>query len=129
MKRLALAATLGLLAAVASAAPASASTGHHLVIRGSAVCDHDTAEYAVTWTVTNPHDTAGAIGNVRMYPPGRALVALPNRLQPHQSIVGTQRLLGSEHTARLQLDVNWDDGTVTYDHQWPVYIKFGCGKS
>jgi hypothetical protein len=129
MKRLAFAATLGLVAALGSTGPAAASTDRTVVIRGTAVCDRETGDFVVTWTVTNSADTAGTVGNVRVYPPGRPLVALPDRVPPGETVAGTQRLRGNEHTGHVQLDVNWDDGPVGYGYHWPVYIKMGCTKS
>ena len=107
------------------AAPAAADPG--VIIRGTAVCDHDGGWWVVTWTVTNPYEVAGTIGNVRAEPPGRAIVGLPQRVAAGETVTATQRLLTTEYTAHLQLDVNWDDGPVTYDHHWPVYIKAFCG--
>jgi hypothetical protein len=37
-----------------------------------------------------------------------------------------QRLLAHEYTGYLIFDVNWDDGVVTYDHAWPIYIRITC---
>ncbi|GAA0810286.1 hypothetical protein [Spirilliplanes yamanashiensis] len=108
------------------AAAAGTAAGHGVDIRGVAACDHDTREWVITWTVRNLTDVAGTIGNVRVDPPGRPLVALPQRVDAGATATGTQRLLASEYTARVQLDVNWDDGPVTYDHHWPVYIKAYC---
>jgi hypothetical protein len=125
VRRPALAGLLGLTAVLASATPASA-TGRYLSIHGSAVCDREAGEFAVTWTIENANDVAGTIGNVRVYPPSRPLVGMPHRIQPHETIQGTQRLLRTEYTGHLQLDVNWDDGVVVHDYHWPIYIKVGC---
>ena len=113
------------LATPAAASGAAADPG--VVIRGVAACDHDTREWVITWTVRNPYDAAGTIGNVRVAPPGRPLVALPQRVGAGETVTGTQRLLATEYSAHVQLDVNWDDGPVTYGHHWPVYIKAYCG--
>jgi hypothetical protein len=48
-------------------------------------------------------------------------------MQPGETVVGVQRTLWSEYTASIVLDVNWDDGPVTYDHNWPTYIRTYCG--
>ncbi len=108
------------------AAPAAAADSSTITIRGYAECDHETRSWLITWTVSNSADVAGTTGNVRMDPPGRALVGLPRRIAGGETVTATQRLLTTEYTAHLQLDVNWDDGTVTYDHHWPVYIKSSC---
>jgi hypothetical protein len=97
------------------ATPAAAALDHSLSIRGTAVCDAEAREWVITWALTNLSEASGTIGNVRAYPAGRPLVGLPNRVQPGETITGTQRTLASEYTAYLVLDVNWDDGPVTYD--------------
>jgi hypothetical protein len=107
-------------------APAHASSGLSIDVRGTCVCDAAAGEFVVTWEVTNHEDVAGTIGNVRVAPASRALVGLPNRVEPGQTIQGQQRILGTEHTGSVTFDVNWDDGTVTYGHSWPIYIKMGC---
>lgn len=122
-----LAATLALLGP--GLAPAQASSGLDADIRGTCVCDSAAGEWVVTWEVTNHRDVAGTIGNVRAYPAGRALVGLPSRIEPGQTIQGTQRLPSWQHTGSVAFDVNWDDGSVTYDHTWPIYIKTACHKA
>jgi hypothetical protein len=114
------------LASVGIAAPASASAEHFIAMRGTAKCDADAQQWVITWTLTNESDVAGTIGNVRVYPPDRALVGMPSRVQPGETVTGVQRTLASEYTAQLILDVNWDDGPVTYNHHWPTYIKMFC---
>jgi hypothetical protein len=110
-------------------APAHASTGLTVDVRGTCVCDSAAGEFVVTWEVTNHGDVAGTIGNVRAYPSGRALAGMPNRVEPGQTVRGEQRLLSSEYSGWIAFDVNWDDGTVTYDHTWPIYIKMACHKA
>jgi hypothetical protein len=107
--------------------PASASSSHHIDIRGLAVCDAATQQWVVTWELTSYADTPGTIGNVRVHPAGRPLVGMPNRIQPGETIRGEQRMLSWEYTGEILFDVNWDDGLVTYNHHWPVYIKGTCG--
>ncbi|WP_258724803.1 hypothetical protein [Cellulomonas sp. NS3] len=123
----ALASTLVLLGL--GLAPAQASSGLTADIRGTCVCDSTVGEWVVTWEVTNHRDVAGTIGNVRAYPAGRAIVGLPNRIEPGQTVQGTQRLRSWEYTGSIAFDVNWDDDTVTYDHTWPIYIKITCHKA
>jgi hypothetical protein len=110
-------------------APAHASAGLTVDVRGTCVCDSAAGEFLVTWEVTNHGDVAGTIGNVRAYPAGRALAGMPDRVQPGETIRGEQRLLSSEYSGWIAFDVNWDDGTVTYDHTWPIYIKMACHKA
>ena len=114
------------LALVGTASPAVAASDHPLSIRGTAVCDAEARQWVITWTLTNSSDVAGTIGNLRVYPPSRPLVGLPNRIPPGASISGVQRTLASEYSASLVFDVNWDDGPVTYDHSWPTYIHAFC---
>jgi len=125
--RRAAACLVALAAAVALVAPpASATSSHVLWIRGLAECDAVAGEWVVTWEVTSTAEVPGTIGNVRAYPAGRPLVGMPNRIQPGETVRGEQRLLASEYTGQIVFDVNWDDGSVTYDHHWPVYIYVRC---
>ncbi|MDC7121201.1 hypothetical protein OMK64_06600 [Cellulomonas fimi] len=109
-----------------AAAPAGADADHPVDIRGLARCDSAAGEWVVTWEVTNRAGVAGTIGNVRAYPAGRALVGMPNRVQPGESVHGEQHLLASEYSGEIVFDVNWDDGAVTYQHHWPVHIRASC---
>ncbi|MGY4642359.1 hypothetical protein [Cellulomonas sp. URHB0016] len=121
-------AVVALVAALALVAPpASATSSHFIWIRGLAQCDPVADQWLVTWELTSSADVPGTIGNVRAYPAGRPLVGMPNRIQPGETIRGEQRLLSSEYTGEIIFDVNWDDGLVTYDHHWPVYIFVRCG--
>jgi hypothetical protein len=115
-----------IIISVGTATRAVASTTHSVTIRGTAACDHDAREWVITWTLTNNSDTAGTTGNVRAYPAGRALVGLPGRVQPEETVSAVQRTLASEYTASIVLDINWDDGDVTYNHNWPTYIHTFC---
>ncbi len=117
------------IAAVGTASPAVAASDHFLSIRGTAVCDAEARQWVITWTLTNHSGVTGTVGNVRAYPPSRPLVGLPNRIPPGETVSGVQRTLASEYTASLALDVNWDDGPVTYDHNWPTYIRTFCAAS
>ncbi|GIG21091.1 hypothetical protein Cch01nite_18150 [Cellulomonas chitinilytica] len=120
---------LAALAAVVALAapPASASSDRDIAIRGLAQCDAVAGQWVVTWEVTNHADVTGTIGNVRAYPASRPLVGLPSRIQPGETVRGEQRLLASEYSGEILFDVNWDDGPVTYDHHWPIYIYLYCG--
>ena len=120
---------LGVLLGAASV-PATASTGsagYWIEVRAIAVCDWDARQWVVTRELTSHAQTPGTIGNVRVAPAGRPLVGMPNRIFPGETIRGEQRLMSWEYTGHIAFDVNWDDGLVTYDHHWPVYIKSWCG--
>jgi hypothetical protein len=106
--------------------PAVAASDHTVAIRGVAACDAAAREWVITWTLTNQSDVTGTIGNVRAYPPGRALVGMPNRMSSGETISGVQRTRAWEYTASVEFDVNWDDGVVTYNHHWPTYIHSWC---
>ena len=123
-----LAACLLILGAVlgTASAPAAASSSYVVDIRGLAVCDPAARQWVVTWEVTSRAETPGTIGNVRVGPPSRPLVGLPNRIFPGETIRGEQRLMAWEYSADITFDINWDDGPVTFDHHWPVYIKSWC---
>jgi hypothetical protein len=125
-RRIAALVTTTLLLTTLAALPASASTSRWVEIRGLAVCDPVAGQWVVTWEVTNHSESWGTLGNVRALPAARALVGLPDRLPPGDTIRGEQRLLAWEYTGSITFDVNWDDGVVTYDHTWPVYIKITC---
>jgi hypothetical protein len=118
---------VALLAAISVSAPPAAASDHRLDLRGLATCDVVADQWVVTWELTSHADVPGTIGNVRAYPASRPLVGLPGRIQPGETIRGEQRLLSSEYTGQIVLDVNWDDGLVTYDHHWPIYIYARCG--
>ena len=104
-----------------------AASDHWIEVRGIAVCDWDARQWVVTWELTSHAQTPGTLGNVRVSPPGRPLVGMPNRIFPGETIRGEQRLMSWEYSGDIVFDVNWDDGPVTYDHHWPVYIKSWCG--
>jgi hypothetical protein len=108
--------TLALLGALAFlGVPAAPAVATNPAVTASATCDFAAQEWVVTWSVTNPNAVEGTIGNVRVTPPGQPLVGLPNRLPALGTVTGTQRVGGNESAARVTLDVNWDDNTVTYD--------------
>lgn len=111
---------------VAMPSAGAATTSRWVDIRGSAECDPAAGQWKVTWSVASHAEAWGTLGNVRAYPAGRALVGMPNRLPPGATIAGEQRLLPWENTGSIALDINWDDGPVTYDHSWPIYIKIAC---
>ncbi|AEE45953.1 hypothetical protein [Cellulomonas fimi] len=125
LRRCAVALT-GLAAGLALLAPPATGADRFLDIHGTATCDSEHGQWVVTWALTNHAEVAGTFGNVRAYPASRPLVGLPDRIQPGQTVTAEQRLLATEHSGEILLDVNWDDGVVTYDHHWPVYIKTHC---
>lgn len=126
-RRMAAGLAVVLLATGLTMPPATASTASHRIdIRGLVVCDPAAEQWVVTWSVTSHAEEWGTIGNVRAYPAGRALVGLPNRIPPGATISGEQRMLAAEYTGSITFDVNWDDGDVTFNHYWPVYIMTTC---
>ena len=127
MIRLSLAATTVIAVLAGTATPAFAAQDHEVMIRGTAVCDHKTGQFAVTWTVTNPNDLDGTIEKVQSEPVNRP-IKLPTRLEAGETVLGAQTLKGSEYTGRISFDVNWADGE-NHSYNWPIYIKFACSAS
>jgi Fe2+ transport system protein FeoA len=128
MKTLVLLGTLAFLAVPANnAAAATPAVDTNPVVRVVATCDFPAAEWNVTWSVINPNSVEGTIGNVRVTPPGEPLVGMPNRLPAMGMVTGSQRVAGSAPTtASITFDVNWDDGTVTYDVAASLFLG-RCG--
>ncbi|RZU53240.1 hypothetical protein EV385_5143 [Krasilnikovia cinnamomea] len=116
---------------LAAPSPGAAVTGADRVpeVAGRAVCDTALGEWFITWSVTNPHSMAGTLGNIRVAPVGHPLVGMPNRVLPGQTATGGQQAPPDGYTASITFDVNWDDGAVTYDVYWPIYIRIGCPAS
>src|SRR4051812_23242217 len=114
------------LALSTPAAAAVGTTDYHMVVNTYPGCNFSAGEWVITWTVSNPNPVAGTIGNVRVAPPG-ALVGLPNRVLPGESVQGIQRAPGNV-TASVTFDVNWDDGLVTYNEGRSINLG-QCGPS
>jgi hypothetical protein len=124
--RRAAACLVALVVTTALAGPPAAAAEHYVDVRGLAACDAVAGQWVVTWELTSRAEVPGTIGNVRAFPASRALVGLPVRIQPGETIHGEQRLLASEYSGEIRFDVNWDDGLVTYDHHRPIYIFIRC---
>ena len=103
-----------LLALSTPAIAATAVDDRHMVVNAYPGCDFAVAEWVITWTVSNPGTVAATIGNVRVTPPS-ALVGLPDRVQPGETVQGIQRVPGNAFAATITFDVNYDDGVVTYN--------------
>jgi hypothetical protein len=126
------AAFVGLAAAVAVAAPASA---HHPIVTGTAECDTATGNWTVTWTVANSEeDLEGKITGVELTPAGTEIdgiavdAVLPKSgdgvLTGEQTVPGT-----SEATeATLKVSAYWNrDGTdVRSDASGSVHFEGTC---
>jgi hypothetical protein len=113
-------------ALVITAAPASAEPFRSMTVAGYAACDAASAEWVITWTVTNEFDVAGTLGNVRVTPADRTVDGLPAIVEGGATVTGTQRIPAVESTASVTLDVNWQYGPVTYNVYRPSYIKASC---
>lgn len=116
------AAFVGLAAAVAVAAPASA---HHSTVEPSAICDTATGEWVVTWTVNTfaPEDAPTyRLVKADVTPVGSTvdgIAVTDGDGFPHETgkpLVGTQRLPGDATEASLTIQAKWsnnftEDGT------------------
>ncbi|GAB3157926.1 hypothetical protein GCM10027290_60080 [Micromonospora sonneratiae] len=111
------AAVVGLAAAVAVAAPASA---HHTVIKGTTVCEPTTGKKIITWTVTHSERDKHAtlvkvtpsinspVSNIE----GTVLAPLGKQ---GDTVVGTQEVAGDQTgTAKLSVYATWSkNGRIT----------------
>jgi hypothetical protein len=113
-------------AVATEAAPANAEPFRSMSVAGYAACDTASAEWVITWTITNEFDVAGTLGNVRVTPADHPLDGLPAIVEGGATVTGTQRIPAVESTASVVLDVNWQDGPVTYNIYRPSYIKASC---
>src|SRR5690349_5023185 len=102
-----------------------AEDNHQVVVNAYPGCDFVAAQWVITWTVTNPDPVAGTIGNLRVTPPS-ALVGMPERVLPGETVQGVQRVPGDAFEASIAFDVNFDDGVVTYNEQGTVPLG-RCG--
>ena len=109
-----------------TAAPASAEPFRSMTVAGYAACDSASAEWVMTWTVTNEFDVAGTLGNMRVTPADHPVEGLPAIVGAGETVTGKQRIPATDSTATVTLDVNWHDGPVTYNIYRPSYIKTSC---
>ncbi|MDG4767236.1 LPXTG cell wall anchor domain-containing protein [Solwaraspora sp. WMMD406] len=114
---LAAGATIGLVGAVAFAAPASA---HYSVPTGSAVCDTTTGEWVVTWNVDSEwHFESTHFKFLAAFhlPASTTLTGIERTkirdgypYPVEETVVGEQRLPGDAKWATLGVMVGWNDG-------------------
>lgn len=109
------AAIVGITAAVAVAAPASA---HHPTVYGTAECDTATGNWAVNWTVTNSEaDLDGTISKVDLTPAGTEVSTITVGARLPKSVdgnlTGKQLVPGASGATGAQLTV---EGTWIRDH-------------
>ncbi|HEU5107917.1 MAG TPA: LPXTG cell wall anchor domain-containing protein [Micromonosporaceae bacterium] len=97
-------------AALAVSAPASA---HRTSVSGTAVCDTETGNWVVTWTVSNSEDhVAGSLTFAAVAPSSTRVtnIAYGAVLPAGGSITGEQIAPGSETSASLTVKAKWDNG-------------------
>ncbi|MEV4630141.1 cell wall anchor protein [Micromonospora sp. NPDC049523] len=122
---------VGLAAAVAVAAPASA---HISVPSGSAVCDTKTGEWVVTWKVESTlhfNSDTFKLHYIRTTPKDAPIDGIVrNKDYPVDApIVGTQRVPGTTTKAELDVKATWSDGFREQDlREGNVTLEGTCDK-
>lgn len=111
-----LAMAIGVIGAVALAAPASAQTA---TVYGQVVCDATSGDWVITWTVANDQaDRVATIHTVQVTPNADISPIASNAIVPKQGdgvLTATQRVsAGAASLATLNILVGWD--RVTRDH-------------
>jgi LPXTG-motif cell wall-anchored protein len=119
---LAAAVLAGLLATFVLATPASA---HSTSVNGEAVCDSETGNFKVTWTVSNDWYTEVTLTNVALEPAGTSAPPIADgaKIAPSPGkLVGVQTIPGninptatSSTVARLTETGEWPDFTERYE--------------
>ncbi|HEX5542411.1 MAG TPA: cell wall anchor protein [Micromonospora sp.] len=111
------AATLGLAASLAIAAPASAtakSSAYQPKVSGEAYCDTETGNWIVNWEVTNSEkDFAGKITAVAVEPKGNLTKIVRGATLPKKgngSLTDEQVVSNDKKKASLTVTVKWDRG-------------------
>jgi hypothetical protein len=111
------AAVVGVAAALALAAPASA---HNVGVTGTAACNKQTGEWDVTWTITNDWSTDAKITDFdtnHSVKDSDGKQIKEGSIVPHKvgetdgKLVGFQHLPGDSTTAHLEVKVVWAEGT------------------
>ncbi len=100
----------GAFAALIGAAPASA---HFSGVTGTAVCDNDTGEWVVTWTVeVHRTNLPGTLTKVELTPAGSTVtnIQVGATIPNPGSLVGVQRVPNSESVADIVIRAAWPDG-------------------
>jgi LPXTG-motif cell wall-anchored protein len=109
-------AVIGLIGAAVLASPASA---HHTEVKGVPICDTETGEWVVTWTVNSfaPTDAPTfRLIDVVVTPEGSTvsnIVETQGDGFPHRSgapLTGEQRLPGTATSASLGVQAKWSNG-------------------
>jgi LPXTG-motif cell wall-anchored protein len=107
------------LAAVAAAATAAVlavsapASAHKSDIEGTFVCDQQSGDWVVTWTVRNDmRDVAATLKDVVVTPEGTTVsgIAEGTALPAGGSVTGVQRVSGEETSASLSLLTKWVNG-------------------
>lgn len=102
------AAALGLTASLAVASPASA---HHPIVSGQAVCDTETGNWKVTWTVANSErDIEGKITKVVTVPESTLTTIVPGATLPRNGkgvLTDEQLVAGNRKSAELTVTAEW----------------------
>ena len=122
----ALASLVVLLAPAAPARAATVNDTRSVFVHGFGVCDFQAARWGVVWSISNPQQVAGTIGNVRVTP-AYPLVGMSNRLYPLGTVSGQQSFPGNIQVATITFDINWDDGIVSYNDSGYVALPGLCG--
>jgi hypothetical protein len=99
---------IGAASVLALASPASA---HRPTVEGSAVCDEQTGEWVITWTVTNSEtDLTGTLTEVAVDPPAELAnikVGATLPIQGDGPLSDEQRVPGDTTQASLAVTVEW----------------------
>lgn len=102
------AAALGLTASLAVASPASA---HHPIVTGQAICDTETGNWKVTWTVANSErDIEGKITSVVTVPESTLTTIVPGATLPRKGkgvLTDEQMVAGDRDWAKLTVTAEW----------------------
>jgi LPXTG-motif cell wall-anchored protein len=123
-------AAVGLIGAVVLATPASA---HHSEVKGVPVCDTETGEWVVTWTVTSvapPGVDFYRLVDVQLTPEGSSvsnIAVTEGRGFPYSTgapLVGEQRLPGDAESASLGVKAKWNNRFEESDLKWGE-VTFG----
>lgn len=110
-------ALLGLVGTLTVANPASA---HHSTVSGTPVCDEETGEWVITWTVNSfapPHVNRYRLVSVESTPSEHPVdgIAVTEGSYPHRTstpLVGEQRVPGTTLEATLKVKAEWQNGFV-----------------
>jgi hypothetical protein len=118
----------GMVALAGSAsAVVDAPDNRPMDIAGTSECDTTTGEWKVSWQVTNLFSDGATISNVQTSP---SIELAGDKVAPGAStVIGTQRLPGSNGFSMLKFDVTWDNGEFTTGYDGQVKIPMQCTKA